>query len=139
MSAAAKFFVMFHTAIYRLTGGRVMGSFGKAPVLLLTTTGRKSGKKRTTPLLYLEDAGAYCVVASSGGSPKHPAWYLNLTAHPETELQVRNRKLSATAETTTADEKKRLWTRFTEIYADYDTYQKRTDREIPIVTLTPRS
>lgn len=139
MSAFAKFFVKFHTAIYRLTGGRVMGSFGKAPVLLLTTTGRKTGKKRTTPLLFLEDAGAYYVVASSGGAPKHPAWYLNLTAHPETELQIQNRKLSATAETTETDEKKRLWTRFTKIYPDYDTYQKRTDRDIPVVKLTPQS
>lgn len=139
MGAFAKFFIRFHTAIYRLTRGRVMGSFGKAPVLLLTTTGRKSSKKRTTPLLYIEDAGMYYIVASSGGSPKHPAWYLNLTAHPEIELQIQNRKLSATAETTATDDKKRLWTKFNEIYRDYDTYQKRTERDIPVVRLTPHS
>ena len=138
MSTFAKLFVKFHTALYRLTGGRVMGSFGKAPVLLLTTTGRKSGKKRTTPLLYVEDAGAYFVVASSAGSPKHPAWYLNLVAHPETELQIRNRKLSTSAETSATDEKERLWVRFQKMYPDYDTYQKRTERDIPVVKLTPR-
>ena len=116
-----------------------MGSFGKAPVLLLTTTGRKSGKKRTTPLLYLEESGAYFVVASAGGSPQPPAWYLNLTAHPEVELQIQNRTLSAKAETTAGDEKKRLWTRLNELYPTYEAYQKKTQREIPVVRLTVRS
>ena len=139
MGPFAKLFIGFHTAIYRLTGGRVMGSFGRAPVLLLTTTGRKSGKNRTTPLLYLEEGGLYFVVASSGGSSKHPAWYLNLTANPTSALQTQDRTLSATAETIAGDEKKRLWIRFNEIYPDYDTYQKKTERDIPVVKLTPQS
>ena len=139
MGPFAKLLIGFHTAIYRLTGGRVMGSFGRAPVLLLTTTGRKSGKKRTMPLLYLEEGGLYFVVGSSGGSPKHPAWYLNLTANPASALQIQDRTLSATAETVAGDEKKRLWNRFNEIYPDYETYQKKTERDIPVVKLTPQS
>lgn len=139
MGPFAKLFIGFHTAIYRLTGGRVMGSFRRAPVLLSTTTGRKSGKHRTTPLLYLEEGGLYFVVASSGGSSKHPAWYLNLTANPASALQIQDRTLSATAETVVGDEKTRLWIRFNEIYPDYDTYQKKTERDIPVVKLTPQS
>ena len=139
MSRFAKIFIRFHTVIYRLTRGRVMGSFGRARVLLLTTTGRKSGKKRTTPLLYLEEGGLYFVVGSSGGSPKHPAWYLNLTANPASTLQIQDQTVSATAETVVDNEKKRLWNRFNEIYPAYNTYQKKTERDIPVVKLTPQS
>ena len=129
----------FHTAVYRLTGGGLMGDFGKAPVLLLTTTGRKSGKTRTSPLLYLEENGAYFIVASAGGDPKHPAWYLNLVANPDAEIQVKDKKLTARAETLSAEEKSRMWSRFTAMYPDYDAYQAKTERDIPLVRLTPRA
>jgi F420H(2)-dependent quinone reductase len=127
-----------HVVVYRASGGRVLGRFRKtAPVLLLTTTGRKTGKRRTTPLLYGEDAGRYVVVASVGGAPKHPAWYLNLSAEPEATIQVGDRTLTVRAETTERDERARLWTLMTRIYPTYDAYQHKTAREIPVVVLTP--
>ena len=127
-----------HVVLYRASGGRIGGRFGKsAPVLLLTTTGRKTGKRRTTPLLYVEDAGRFVVVASVGGAPKHPAWYLNLRANPEAAIQVGNRKLAVAAETAGPDERPRLWADATQMYPGYDGYQAKTSREIPIVILTP--
>ena len=129
----------FHSAIYRLTGGGLMGGIGKAPVLLLTTTGRKSGKTRTSPLLYLEENDEYFVVASAGGDPNHPAWYLNLVANPVAEIQVKDKKLSVRTETLSAEEKSRMWLRFTAMYSDYDAYQAKTERDIPLVRLTLRA
>lgn len=127
-----------HVVLYRASGGRIGGRFRKtAPVLLLTTTGRKSGKRRTTPLLYAEDAGRYVVVASVGGAPKHPAWYLNLCADPAATIQVRGRKLGVHATPVPADGRARLWTLMTRMYPPYDDYQARTTREIPVVVLTP--
>jgi F420H(2)-dependent quinone reductase len=125
-----------HVVVYRASGGRIGGHFRKtAPVLLLTTTGRKTGKRRTTPLLYAEDAGRYVVVASVGGAPKHPAWYLNLD-DPEATIQVGNRTLRVHAETATSDERARLWTLMTRMYPPYDAYQAKTSRKIPVVILT---
>ena len=132
-----KLFSRLHVFLYRASGGRIGGRFKAAPVLLLTTTGRKSGKRRTTPLLYAEDAGRYVVVASVGGAPKHPAWYLNLRTDGTATIQVGGRTLAVHAETATPDERARLWTVMTRIYAPYDDYQAKTTREIPIVILTP--
>jgi len=126
-----------HVALYRASGGRIGGRFKVAPVLLLTTTGRKTGKQRTTPLLYAEDAGRYVVVASVGGAPKHPAWYLNLRGNPDATIQVGSRKLEVHADTATPDERARLWTLMTRLYSGYDDYQAKTSREIPVVILTP--
>jgi deazaflavin-dependent oxidoreductase (nitroreductase family) len=128
-----------HVRRYRETDGAEGHVWREgATVLLLTTTGRKSGKRRTTPLLYGEDAGRYVVVASVGGAPKHPAWYLNLRTDPEATIQVGGRTLGVRAETATPEERARLWTVMTRIYASYDDYQAKTSREIPIVILTPR-
>ncbi|HVC86581.1 MAG TPA: nitroreductase family deazaflavin-dependent oxidoreductase [Gaiellaceae bacterium] len=128
-----------HVALYRASGGRLGGRIrGGAPVLLLTTTGRKSGKQRTTPLLYLEDAGRYVVVASVGGAPTHPAWYLNLLASPAATIQVGGRKLAVGASTAPPEERARLWPLAAQIYAGYDAYQAKTSREIPIVLLSPQ-
>jgi len=125
-----------HVALYRVSGGRVAGRIaGGGPVLLLTTTGRKSGKHRTTPLLYLEDAGRYVVIASVGGAPKHPAWYLNLLANPAATIEVGRRKLAVSATTALAEERARLWPLVVEMYAGYDGYQAKTTREIPLVIL----
>jgi F420H(2)-dependent quinone reductase len=132
-----KFFSKLHVFLYKASGGRIGGRFKAAPVLLLTTTGRKSGKRRTTPLLYGEDAGRYVIVASVGGAPKHPAWYLNLGGNAEATIQVGSRKLEVRAETASPDERPRLWTLMAKMYPGYDDYQAKTRREIPVVTLTP--
>ena len=133
-----KVFSRVHVVLYRASGGRVGGRFRKtAPVLLLTTTGRKTGKRRTTPLLYVEDADRYVVVASVGGAPTHPAWYLNLRGDPAATIQVGNRKLAVGSETAGPEERARLWARVTQMYPKYDDYQAKTSREIPVVTLTP--
>ena len=126
-----------HVALYRASGGRIGGRFKVAPVLLLTTTGRKTGKRRTTPLLYGEDAGRYVIVASVGGAPKHPAWYLNLRSNPAATIEIGGRKLAVRAETADPDERARLWAQVTQMYSGYDAYQAKTSREIPIVILSP--
>lgn len=133
MSAANNF-------AFRLTGGRIGGRFlGGAPVGLLTTTGRKSGKRRTLPLIYLEDGARVVLVASQGGMPKHPVWYLNLAAHPDVEFRKpRDAARSYSARTASDVEKKELWPRLCAVYPDYDDYQARTERVIPVVVLEPR-
>jgi F420H(2)-dependent quinone reductase len=133
-----KFFSKLHVFLYGASGGRIGGRFKAAPVLLLTTTGRKSGKRRTTPLLYGEDGGRYVVVASVGGAPKHPAWYLNLSGNADATIQVGSRKLKVHAETASPDERPRLWALMTQMYPGYNEYQAKTSRKIPVVTLTPR-
>jgi deazaflavin-dependent oxidoreductase (nitroreductase family) len=126
-----------HVALFRLTHGRIGSRIGNGlPVLLLTTTGRKSGRRRTTPLLYVEDGGRHVVVASVGGAPKHPAWYLNLQADPRTTVEVGRRRLAVRAETAEPEERARLWQSVTAMYPTYDAYQAKTSREIPIVILT---
>ncbi len=103
--------------------------------LILTTTGRRSGQPRSNALIFGEDGDHYLVVASKGGAPKHPGWYLNLVAHPEVEVQVKDDRFRARARTAEGTERERLWTLMTGIWPDYDAYQRRTDREIPVVVL----
>ena len=103
--------------------------------LLLTTRGRRSGKLRRTALIYGRDGDAYLVVGSQGGAPEHPAWYLNLLAEPEVQVQVGAEKFTARARTAGAEEKPRMWRTMTAVWPAYDDYQKRTDREIPVVVL----
>ncbi len=131
-------FSRVHVFLYRASGGRIGGRFRKtAPVLLLTTTGRKTGKQRTTPLLYVEDGERYAVVASVGGAPTHPGWYLNLRANPAATIQLGRRTLPVTAETAGPEERARLWALATRMYPTYDAYQAKTSREIPVVVLSP--
>ena len=126
-----------HVAVFRMTRGRIGSRMGKGlSVLLLTTTGRKSGRQRTTPLLYIEDEGRTIVVASVGGAPKHPAWYLNLQADPIARVEVGRRQFTARAETAGPEERARLWIGVTAMYPTYDAYQAKTTREIPVVILT---
>jgi deazaflavin-dependent oxidoreductase (nitroreductase family) len=129
-------FVGWHTALYRLTGGWVGGWVG-APILLLTTRGRKSGRRRTLPLLFLKTDRGYAIVASYGGSDRHPAWYLNLVAEPEVEIQVGPFRRKAIAETVDAERRAELWPKLLSLYRGYDDYQARTEREIPVVEITP--
>ncbi len=127
-----------HVQRYRETDGEVGYLWNGVPTLLLTTTGRKTGRSRTTPLIFNRDGDDYLVVASMGGAPSHPNWYLNLTAHPDAEIQVRAEHLPVTAHTASPDEKPRLWAIVAEQWPNYDVYQSRTTREIPVVVLSPK-
>jgi len=128
-----------NTWVYRLSGGRIGGRFRQgAPVLLLTTTGRKSGRLRTAPLLYLEDGENLVVVASKGGMSQHPVWYLNLDSNPDVEVEIGTSRRRLRARRASDEEKAKLWPRLVAMYRDYDDYQARTDRNIPVVILGPR-
>jgi F420H(2)-dependent quinone reductase len=120
-------FVKVHAALYRASGGRLGGQLRKgAPVLLLTTTGRKTARRRTTPLLYVEEGDRHVVDASAGGAPSHPAWYLNLRSNPAAAIQVAGRKVAVTAETAGLEERARLWPRLTQMWPQFDNYQAKT-------------
>ncbi len=108
-----------------------------APALLLTTTGRKSGDKFIFPLFYGTDGGSYFVIASKGGAPQHPGWYLNILANPDVEVQVGTKMLKARARTATGEERARLWKKALEFWPPYSDYQLKTEREIPVVVLDP--
>jgi deazaflavin-dependent oxidoreductase (nitroreductase family) len=129
-----------HVRRYRESGG-VVGHIWKegSTVLLLTTTGRKTGNLTTTPLIYARDGDNYVVVASQGGAPKHPGWYRNLVKTPEVEVQVEDETFFARARTAEGEERARLWTKANEVWPHYEQYQTRTDRVIPVVVLEPAS
>jgi deazaflavin-dependent oxidoreductase (nitroreductase family) len=131
--------------IYRKTGGRIGGKwrvgagFRKpVPTLLLDHVGRKSGRSFTVPLLYIHDGDDVVIVASQGGRPEHPQWYRNLVASPDTHIQIGPRRSAVRAVVAEPDERTRLWPKLVEAYADFDTYQSWTEREIPVVVLKPR-
>ena len=126
-----------HVRRYRETDGEVGYEWNGAPTLLLTTTGRRSGQPRTTPLIFARDGDAYLVVASVGGLPDHPAWYHNLRAEPRASIQVRGDHIDVVAHTAGDDEKPRLWALVNRVWPNYEGYQSRTDRVIPVVVLTP--
>ena len=126
-----------HVRRYRESDGQVGYEWNGAPTLLLTTTGRRSGEARTAALIFARDRDDYLIVASVGGMPKHPAWYLNLQADPAAHIQVKGEHLDVVARTAGDDEKPRLWAVVNEVWPNYDAYQERTDRVIPVVVLTP--
>lgn len=126
-----------HTFLYRLTGGKLGARLAKSPVLLLETVGRKSGKRRTRPLLYLPDDDRLVIVASKGGAPRDPDWWRNLKAKPRTTVQVGRRRIAVEAEEARGPERERLWPLLTAMYPSYAEYQKKTTREIPVVVLRP--
>ena len=136
MSEAETLFGDAHVRRYRETGGEV-GHIWKrgSKILLLTTRGRSSGEPRTTPLIYEQDGDAYVIVASKGGAPEHPGWYLNLANETQVELQVKEEVFPARARTATGEERQRLWELAARQWPDYDVYQTKTDREIPVVVL----
>jgi F420H(2)-dependent quinone reductase len=128
--------------IYKRSGGRLGGTWRvgsgarrPVPVCLLTTTGRKTGAPRTAPLLFLRDAERVIVVASQGGMPKNPQWYLNLSANPDVTLQIGTDVRAMRARTANASERAHYWPRLVELYSDYADYQRWTEREIPVVIL----
>ncbi len=124
-----------HRDRYIETNGEDGHDWKDVTTLLLTTTGRQSGESYTTPLIYGQDGDRYLVVASKGGAPRHPHWYLNLASNPNVELQVKGDKFQAKARTATPEEKPALWKIMTEILPAYDEYQSRTEREIPLIIL----
>jgi len=124
-----------HVRRYRETNGEVGYIWNGVPILLLTTTGRRTGNETTTPLIFGRDGDRYVIVASKGGAPEHPGWYRNLVKHPEVELQVKDDQFPAHARTATGDERERLWATMAEIWPAYDDYVRRTEREIPVVVL----
>jgi deazaflavin-dependent oxidoreductase (nitroreductase family) len=126
-----------HVERYRATGGEEGHDWRGTQTLLLTTTGRKSGEPRTTPLIYGRRGEDYLVVASKGGSEVPPAWYRNIESDPEVELQVKDKRFKAHARDATPEEKPELWRTMTAEWPAYDEYQERTEREIPVVVLEP--
>ena len=134
---ALKLGTIVHSGVYRATGGKLLGRMGQSPILLLNTIGRKSGKKRATPLLYVVDGEDLVIIASKGGTPSNPAWYLNLTADPDATVEIRDRKVRVRAEEVDGQEKERLWQQMAEMYPTYDDYQKKTKRGIPLLVLHP--
>jgi len=128
-----------HAFLYRLTGGAIGGTMFNSPVLLLTTTGRKSGKQRTAPLLYIKDGDNLAIIASNGGADRPPTWWLNLKGNPEAQVQIGRTVRRVKAEQADPTEKQRLWPILAKMYPTYDEYQKKTTREIPVVILRPLS
>jgi deazaflavin-dependent oxidoreductase (nitroreductase family) len=119
----------------RLWDSTPLGGPGVLPTLLLTTTGRKSGEPRALPLIYGELGESYVIIASKGGMPNHPIWYLNLEANPECELQVGAKAMSARARVAEGAEREKIWKLMVELYPPYTDYQKNTERVIPVVVL----
>src|SRR5829696_10176729 len=126
-----------HSSVYRRSGGRLWGTMFGGPVLLLNTTGRKSGQRRTNPLLYVRDGEVFVLIASNAAAPRHPAWYLNLMANPDATVEVGDREVRVRADEAHQDEKARLWQKMVEVYSGYDGYQRKTEREIPVIVLHP--
>lgn len=132
---AESLFTNLQVFLYRLSRGSISGTFHGVPVLLLTTTGRKTGKKRTKPLLYMMDDEQIVLVASHGGAPTHPGWWRNLQSNPHAEVQMKGILQQVEAREATPEERERLWPKLVALYHDYDAYQKRTTRMIPVVLL----
>jgi len=132
-----KWMARANTWIYKRSNGKRGGTFLNGPVALLTTTGRKTGEPRVSPLIYLRDGDRVIVVASRGGSDKHPMWYLNLKANPKVSVQIKDEVLQLRARDATADERAEYWPKLLAVYPAYDDYQAWTDRVIPVVICEP--
>jgi deazaflavin-dependent oxidoreductase (nitroreductase family) len=128
----------FNAPVYRLTRGRVGGKLGKAPILLLTTTGRKSGQPRTAPVLYLADGDRFVVINTNAGNDKTPAWSLNLRANPEADVEVGSRKVAVRSRLAEGEERADLWRRHSEQYSGWDYYESKLDRAVGVFVLEPR-
>jgi F420H(2)-dependent quinone reductase len=128
-------FTQAHVRAYRLSGGRIGGSFRGSPVLLLDHLGRKSGKRHTSPLIYARDGDDLVIVASKGGAKKDPLWWLNLRERPDTTVRVGSEDRRVHARLATPEEKERLWPVVCDVYAPYEDYQRRTRRDIPVIVL----
>ena len=127
-----------HVRAYRETDGRRGYHWRGTTILLLSTRGRSSGEMRTTPLIHRTDGDRWVVVASKGGAPRNPGWFENLAADPDAEIELPGRRVPVRASVAEGDERARLWSLMTQVWPDYDSYQQRTEREIPVVVLSPR-
>ncbi len=128
----------FNIPLYRLSGGRIGGHVGDAPVLLLTSTGRKSGQQRTAPVLYMRDGERLVVIGSNAGHSNEPAWSLNLKANPEAEVELGRKRTPVRARIAAGEERAELWRKINDLFSGFDTYESRTDREIAVFVLDPR-
>jgi F420H(2)-dependent quinone reductase len=128
---------VLHRLLYRASGGRLGARLGRLRFLLLVHSGRRSGRARVTPLLYVEDGGRFAVVASNAGDDRPPAWWLNLQAHPDARIQAGRQQLAVTARRASPEESRQLWPKLLDAYRWYADYRQRTRREIPIVLLEP--
>jgi deazaflavin-dependent oxidoreductase (nitroreductase family) len=136
--STAKRLSALHRVLFRITRGVIGRRFVHNDMLLLTTTGRNSGRPHTVPLLYLTEGDTVAVIASWGGRPHHPEWYLNLAADPQVEVQIDGERAPMKARTASPRERAVWWPRAVAAYAGYRDYQSRTEREIPVVLLEPR-
>jgi F420H(2)-dependent quinone reductase len=132
-----KQFMRLQIFMYRRSGGKMLGHLRGMPVLLLTTIGRKSGKRRVAPVMYIRDGNNYVVTASNSGDDKHPGWFLNLRANPQITIEVDGMTKRVTAHQASSQEKGRLWPQLVEKAPFFDGYRKKTRREIPMVILEP--
>jgi len=128
-----------HRTVYRATGGRLGGRIGKAPIGLLTTTGRRSGQPRVAPLVYLADRGDWIVAASNGGRDVAPNWWANLRANTHAVFQIHGTRREVTAGEITGEERERLWQALIGIYSGYEIYRRKTTRHIPVIRLHPET
>jgi deazaflavin-dependent oxidoreductase (nitroreductase family) len=126
-----------HVRRYEETNGEVGSEWNGAPALVLTAIGRKTGQPRKFALIYAPDGDDFVVVASRGGAPHHPGWYLNVAANPDVMVQVKDRRFPAVAHTATGEERDRLWRVVNQVWPNYDVYATRTTRQIPVVVLHP--
>src|SRR5688572_10178195 len=132
-------FTQAHVRAYRVSGGRIGKNWKGAPVALVDHVGSKSGNHRTSPLIYLRDGQDVVIVASFGGARRDPVWWPNLKANPRTSVQIGTERREVVARRATPEEKTRVWPRMVEIYPPYADYQRRTERDIPVVLLEPVS
>lgn len=137
-AAALRISGKLNVPLYRLSGGRIGGKVGRAPVLLLTSTGRRSGQQRTAPVLYLKDGERLIVIGSNAGNKKAPAWSLNLKSNPDAEVEVGHARSLVRARVTEGEERAELWRKMNEQYAGFDAYDANTSRDIAVFVLEPR-
>jgi deazaflavin-dependent oxidoreductase (nitroreductase family) len=138
MPADNDLFGQEHVRVYRETDGKHGYRWRGTTILLLTTNGRRSGEQRTTPLIHRNDGGRWVVVASKGGAPEHPDWYENLEADPDATIQVMKERIPVSAETAQGGDRERLWRLMADVWPAYDSYQQKTEREIPVVVFRRR-
>lgn len=127
-----------NTRLYQASGGRIGGKFDDAPALLLHHVGRKTGEKRTAPLVYGQDGDTLYLAGSYGGAEKHPAWFLNVRANPEVEIEIGRERRAVRARVLEGEEREEGWRRLVGVWPEFETYQARTERTIPVVELTRR-
>jgi deazaflavin-dependent oxidoreductase (nitroreductase family) len=139
MFKAYQFFIALVVFLYQVSAGRIGGRMMGGEVLLLTSTGRKTGKQRTLPLIYIMDGPAYVLTASMGGAPKSPSWLFNLRDNPHAVIQVKDKRINVVAEVAGGEKKRELWTRLVAARPFYEKYQQKTTREIPMLILHPES